>query len=211
MPKTVSMVISLTAITCVCGAALGALNHITAERIVEQILINKQLPAASRVLDGSSNDLLAERQTLEVGENRKNWPVVFPAKRDGESAPFGVAFAAISEKGFGGDIGVMVGFDTETGNLLGIAIATHSETPGIGARAATDDGFVAQFAGASTETAFRVKADGGQIDALTGATVTTRAVCDAVNNAVSIYSEHSEAIGQLDWGTAGSSGQGGEQ
>ena len=207
MPKSVTMVLSLTIITSVCGLALGALNAATASRIEEQILINKQLPAAEKVLNKASNDLLADRRTLKVGEDRRDWHTVFAGKIQGEAQPYGVAFESVSDKGFGGDIGIMVGFDVATGDLLGIAVTTLHETPGVGARAATDNAFSSQFRGLSSSTDFRVKQDGGQIDALTGATVTSRAVCDAVKSAVTLYSERADELRQLE----SSSDQGGDQ
>ncbi len=208
MRNLLSIIISLTVITSVCGLALGALYEGTRERIEEQILINKQLPAAKKVLAEASNDLLAERQTLKVSEQRKTWRVIFPGKRQGKQTPYGLAFESISKKGYGGKIGVMVGLDVASGDLIGIAITTHSETPGIGARAATDDAFAKQFQGVSPETNLRVKQDGGQIDALTGATATSRAVCDAVQGALSFYNDHSEEIGRL-VGGAGPASEGG--
>jgi electron transport complex protein RnfG len=108
----------------------------------------------------------------------------FVAVYDGE--PRGVAFET-SGKGFGGDVGVMVGIDVKDDKLLGVGVTTHSETPGMGARAKTDPNFVAQFKGLSVEKPFKVTADGGSINALSGATITSRAVSAATTDADKIY------------------------
>jgi electron transport complex protein RnfG len=100
----------------------------------------------------------------------------------------GVAFET-SGKGFGGDIGVMMGVDLETGQLLGVGVTTHSETPGLGARAKDDPSFGAQFKGMSLDSPFSVKADGGQIDAVSGATVTSRGVAAALNDGAKVFNE----------------------
>ena len=94
-----------------------------------------------------------------------------------------------SGKGFGGDIGLMIGVDTTTDKLIGISVTTHSETPGVGSKAKDDPGFSAQFKNLPIQETFQVKTDGGQIDAVSGATITSRGVCTAVTDAGKIYQE----------------------
>ena len=94
-----------------------------------------------------------------------------------------------SGKGFGGDVGMVVGVDLDTDKILGVGVTTHSETPGVGARAKTDPKFTAQFKGMPLEEDFKVKSDGGQIDALSGATITSRAVSAGVTAAGKLYKE----------------------
>ncbi len=195
MGKLLSIVASLTIITSICGLALGALYEGTRERIALQVLENKQLPAAQRVLPEATNDLLAEHRVLDLGA--KNRHVIFHGSREKTGGPYGVAFEVTSSKGFGGNIGVMVGFDLQTGDVLGLFVTTHSETPGVGAKAAADGAFVRQFGGLKQGTPFQVKQDGGTVDAITGATITSRAVCDALNSAVTFYAEHGDEIGAL--------------
>jgi electron transport complex protein RnfG len=90
-------------------------------------------------------------------------------------------------KGFGGDVGIMVGVNLETDELLGIGVTTHSETPGLGSRAKDDPSFGAQFKGMSITKPFKVKPDGGAVDALSGATVTSRGVCAGVTDSTGFY------------------------
>jgi len=93
-----------------------------------------------------------------------------------DGAKIGYAFLAVG-RGYGGTITILVGLENET-TIKGIAVVSQSETPGLGARI-TESSFVDEFAGLNiSEVA--VKRDGGQIDALTGATISSRAVADAV-------------------------------
>ncbi|MCK4728497.1 MAG: FMN-binding protein, partial [Desulfobacterales bacterium] len=91
-------------------------------------------------------------------------------------------------KGFGGDIGVMVGVSLETDQMIGMGVTTHSETPGLGSRAKDDPSFRAQFKGLSISEPVKVKPDGGQIDAVSGATITSRGVCQGVTDSAGFYS-----------------------
>jgi len=88
--------------------------------------------------------------------------------------------------GFDSAICMMVGVDTE-GNVLGIAIISHTESAGLGSVAASNNSagqaFRDQFIGASGSVS--VSKDGGEIDAITNATITSRAVCDGINAALS--------------------------
>ena len=91
----------------------------------------------------------------------------------------------VSVNGFGGAIDMMVGVDP-SGTVTGISVISHSETASLGANCTRED-FRSQFVGASGEVA--VTKDGGQIEALTGATVTSRAVSDGVNLALRYVKE----------------------
>ncbi len=109
---------------------------------------------------------------------------VFPGKLpDGSKA---VAFET-SGTGFGGAIGLMVGINLDKDTIIGVRVTTHSETPGIGSRAKDDPAFVSQFSGKGMDTNFGVKAEGGAIDAMSGATVTSKAVSLAATQAKEIY------------------------
>lgn len=97
----------------------------------------------------------------------------------------------VTEKGYGGDLEVMVGISTD-GQVTGVEILTCNETPGLGANC-TKSEFTDQYkqtipeSGEFTVVKDGTGADGGRIDALTGATITSKAVTEAVNRAVEIY------------------------
>lgn len=176
----IKMVVVLTAIAAVCGFLLAAVKDLTAVRIQEQILVNVKGPAVNRVLESSTNDLIGDRREIEI-EGKKY--LVFVGKK--EDKPWALSFES-SGGGFGGDIGVMVGFDLATDLLTGIGIITHQETPGLGALI-VEPSFTVRFKGKSLTSVYKVKKDGGEIDALSGATNSSRGVCEAVTKAIALY------------------------
>jgi len=93
-----------------------------------------------------------------------------------DEAQLGYAFLALG-KGYGGSINILVGLENET-TIKGISIISQSETPGLGARIGGSS-FVGEFTGLSIDDV-ALKQDGGQIDAITGATISSGAVVDAV-------------------------------
>lgn len=88
----------------------------------------------------------------------------------------GYAFLAMG-KGYGGNIEILIGLEDET-TVKGIVIISHTETPGLGAKI-TEDWFTGNFAGVSLDD-IALKRDGGEIDGITGATISSRAVVEAV-------------------------------
>ena len=77
-------------------------------------------------------------------------------------------------------VGLVVAINTEDDTLRGIGVTTHKETPGLGGNAKADPSFAAQFKGKSIEKEIKVTNDGGEISALSGATITSRAVTSGV-------------------------------
>jgi len=194
------MIVVLGAITLLSGLSLGALNEATYERAANNVLRFKKIPAVVDIYRVTGQDvdearraeleeeLLTEKRLVDIGDTDPL--LVFVVKKDDK--PFAVALEGTGQ-GFGGDVGVMVGLDLDAPELAGVGITTMSETPGVGTRA-REASFTTQFAGMSVDTVFRVKKDGGAIDAITGATVTSRAVSAAVEGAVETFHTHEEAI-----------------
>ena len=181
MREMIQMVVVLTVLSCVSGGLLASIKTNTEERIAYQQLKFVKGPAILAILEGASNNPITDRFTLQDGEVQRSF---FVGVFDGQ--PNTIAFEA-SGKGYGGDVGLMVGVNVVDNTMVGIGVTTHAETPGVGSRAQTDEAFVAQFNGVPFEGEFKVKPDGGQVDALSGATITSRAVANAVTDAVGIY------------------------
>jgi electron transport complex protein RnfG len=181
MREMIKMVIVLTILSCFSGGLLAYIRNNTQERIDNQVLEFVKGPAIRSIFEGATNDPIKDRFSIKDGDVERTF---FVGVFDGE--PRGVAFET-SGKGFGGDVGVMTGFDVKDNKLLGVSVTTHSETPGMGARAKSDPSFTAQFKGLSLEKPYKVTADGGSINALSGATITSRAVSAATTNADEIY------------------------
>jgi len=181
MREIIKMILVLTILSCFSGGVLAVLRNSTQERIDNQVLEFVKGPAIRNIFEGASNNPIADRFTLKDGDVERTF---FVGIYDGK--PEGVAFET-SGKGFGGNVGVMVGINVEDDKLLGVSVTTHSETPGMGARAKTDPNFVSQFKGQSVKETFKVTQDGGSINALSGATITSRAVSAATTEADQIY------------------------
>lgn len=187
MKQYIKMVVVLTGIATICGFLLSGVKSMTAERIEMQILVNVKAPAIKKVLESSTNDLLGDRQTIDIDGQEY---VVFPGKKDDK--PWAIAFES-KGAGFGGDIGVMVGFDLEKDVLTGIGILTHQETPGLGSRV-TEPMFTDKFKGKPISAVFKVKKDNGEVDAVSGATNSSRGVCAAVVASIALYPAIKEKI-----------------
>ncbi len=183
MGDMIKMVVVLTVLTSFSGGLLAAIKDSTKEKIEYQQLVFVKGPAIKKIMEGASNDPIVDRFKMEAAGAEKSF---FVGKFDEKANA--VAFETFG-KGYGGDVGVMVGVNLENDEIVGVGVTTHSETPGLGSRAKTEPGFAAQFEGLSLEGEFKVTGDGGQVDALSGATITSRAVSSALTQASKIYSE----------------------
>ena len=181
MRELIKMVVVLTVLSAFSGGLLASLRDGTKDRIEYQQLKFVKGPAILDIFKGATNNPIVDRFKIKDGDVERSF---FIGKFDGK--PDEVAFESYG-KGFGGDIGLMVGVNPSTDKIVGVGVTTMSETPGVGSRAKTDPDFVAQFAGKPMIETFKVKADGGQVDALSGATVTSRGVSAGLTDAGSIY------------------------
>lgn len=183
MNEMIKMVVVLTVLSAVSGGLLAAVHNGTTAQIENQQLKFVKGPAIKSILAGCSNDPIADRFKLKDGDIERNF---FVGKFDGEANT--VVFEGVG-KGFGGDLGIMVGVNLKSDDLVGAAVTTHSETPGLGAKAKDDPAFSSQFKGLpiANPAAIAVSSDGGKINAISGATITSRAVCAAVAGATKVY------------------------
>ena len=181
MREMIKMVVVLTLLCTFSGGLLAAIRGGTKEKIEYQQLKFVKGPAIKAILQGSSNDPIVDRFKIKDGKIERSF---FVGIFDGKASS--VAFESFG-KGFGGDIGLMVGVNIDDDNIIGAGVTTHNETPGVGSRAKSDPGFAAQFKGLSIKDTFKVKTDGGQVDAVSGATVTSRGVTVAATEAGKIY------------------------
>ena len=177
------MVLSLTGITIVVGALLGYVSSITAGPIA-QAAANKQTAALAAVVPGEGNEIgQPETVTSANGEEA----VIFAVTKGGQ--PVGKAVRAVSKNGFGGKITVMFGFDNE-GNILGYSVLDCSnETPGLGAKMPDwfQQGQKGDVIGKNPgKNKMTVSKDGGEVDAITAATISSRAFLDALAQAYGV-------------------------
>jgi electron transport complex protein RnfG len=182
MREMIKMLLVLTILSTFSGGLLAAINNKTKEKIQLQILEFVKGPAVRKIFEGITNDPIADRFEIKDGETQTSF---FVGVFDGE--PKAVAVEVFGKGGYGGDVGLMVGIDVNEDKLIGVGVTTHSETPGMGARAETDPSFVAQFKDLPIKDPFKVTQDGGTINAISGATLTSRAVCLAASEAEEVY------------------------
>ena len=181
MREMIKMVIVLTILSFFSGGVLAYLRNSTQERIDNQVLEFVKGPAIRTIFEGAGNDPIADRFTIKDGDVERT---VFVGIFDGD--PRGIAFET-SGKGYGGDVGLMVGINVKDNKLIGVGVTTHGETPGMGAKAKSDPNFVAQYKDLALEQPIAVTQDGGSISAISGATITSRAVSSAATDADKIF------------------------
>lgn len=177
----INMIVVLTVLTAFSGGLLAAVQSGTAVQIEDQILKFQKAPAIKELFPEATNDPLAERFTIKTEDiELQIFPGILP---DGSKT---IAFET-KGTGFGGPVGLMLGINLETDQIIEVRVTTHSETPGIGSRAKDNLSFVSQFAGIGFDTNFAVKSDNGDIDAISGATVTSKGLCVAAGKAKELY------------------------
>lgn len=163
-------------ITAVAALILACANKVTAP-IISENQLKRTYDAMAVVMPGAS-----AFENIEVGEEQPNISEVYEAKDSGQKKIGSCIVAAAN--GYGGEIKVLVGIDIEN-KVTGVQIMSHSETPGLGANASKPD-FIDQFNG-KTFGVEAVKSNVGdnEINAMSGATITSKAVTSAVNAALS--------------------------
>ncbi len=180
------MFLSLT-IICVCiGGILAGVNELTREPI-EQSKKAKLENAIKEVVPKFDNSPSEEAYYGKIGEGDSL--KIYPAKKGGQLV--GIAVESNSMKGFGGEIKIIVGLDTE-GKVINYAVLQHAETPGLGDKMGTwfkTDKNKQSILGKNLSSGeLKVSKDGGDVDAITAATISSRAFLDAVNRAHAAYS-----------------------
>ena len=175
-----NMVLVLTGVAVLMGMVLAYMNHLTTAPIAlqKEKALNEGIKAvmASSDIEVTATDTL--RQTDAKGKEQTY--IIYQNKKG--------AAVESTTLGFGGPLKVLVGFDAQ-GTILGYTILEHQETPGLGAKA--DQWFqLGQngcIVGMNPKDSLFVKKDGGQVDAITASTITSRAFLLAVNNAYKAY------------------------
>ena len=148
---------------------LASVNAVTKETI-SKIREQQTLEAAAAVMPPG----------VDAGNVEKVGDGIFVGK-DASGKAAGYAVKGTDPKGYGGNIVLMVGFTPEF-KIVSYKKLEAAETPGLGSNLSNPD-FMKQFSGMDASTDVKVKKDGGEVDAITSATITSRAVCGAINDA----------------------------
>jgi electron transport complex protein RnfG len=175
------MVVTLFLVAAVAALALGAVYTVTKEPIA--LAKKKKLEEAIRNVLPAFDNVKA----VSVADADGNDSLQFYfATQEGEAS--GVAVKSYTNKGFSGLIEIMVGFN-EDGTISNTAVLTTKETPGLGDKLdKKKSDFPLQFIGKNPKTfKLKVTKDGGDVDAITAATISSRAFCDAVQRAYDTF------------------------
>jgi electron transport complex protein RnfG len=187
MMESLKLVLVLTVICTVAGALLAVVHDVTADPIAAATLKEKN-DAIMQVLPSCDNN--PGEDIVTVDADGETW-TFYVARQAGTFV--GAAFEAVSSQGYGGDIVIMVGVNAE-GSAQAIEVLAHKETPGLGAWI-SGEAFGAQFAGRSiAETKWAVAKDGGDIDQITAATISSRAVTQAVKAGLDVCTANMTAL-----------------
>lgn len=190
MTSTWRLVAVLSGICAVAGLALAGVYEVTKEPIAYQIKL-EMIRSLDAVLPGLSTD--PDSFYLDLKREDGTTIRVFRSPGDGGDTVAGVAFQVVAPDGYSGNIFIMMGVLPD-GKLGGIEILSHAETPGLGSPI-TEESWKGTFQGRSLDdTNFKVKKDGGDIDQLTGATISPRAVTGAVGKGLVWFRENRDAL-----------------
>ena len=192
--KIVKDTLALTVITLISGLFLGLVNDITADPIAAQQAKEKEEAYKAVFADAASFDVVFSGEDADMesyldenGYTAQSIDEVMLAK-DNQGNELGYAFTVITSEGYGGDIKFAMGVQDD-GTINGISILSISETAGLGMRATTDD-FKNQFKEKNVEKFTYTKTGAtsdDEIDALSGATITTNAMTNGVNAGLAAF------------------------
>jgi Na+-translocating ferredoxin:NAD+ oxidoreductase subunit G len=184
-----NMLLVLMGIAVVAAGALGTVFDAT-KTPIENAKSAKQSAAIEQVVPGFNNNPTQEVLEFDIDGEKVR---VFPAKKDGVT--IGAAVETFTKNGFSGVIKIMVGFDS-TGKIINYSVLEHKETPGLGSKMQewfrTGKGNITGFNPA--ENKLNVSKDGGEVDAITAATISSRAFLDAIDRGYKVYMREFDTI-----------------
>jgi electron transport complex protein RnfG len=185
-----NMFLSLTVICVVAGSVLAALNNAT----LEPIAASKKAKLENAIKEVVPEFDNSPSEEVYYGVAGSDSLKIYPAKKGDKLV--GVAVESNSMKGFSGNISIIVGFDPD-GKIINYAILNHAETPGLGSKMdvwfKTDKNKQSIIGKELSKGNLSVSKDGGEVDAITASTITSRAFLDAVNRAYAAYSGKTDA------------------
>lgn len=184
MSEGVKMSIKLFIITAVAALALSVTYAVTEEPIRLQ---NEQASMEARKAVLPDAQEFVQVDISEHKDEYSNVVEVYEGKSGDDTV--GYVFRVVS-KGYGGDVELFVGINAKENKIESVSIISHKETPGLGAKAAEPD-FLSQYTGKSADSSLVVvrgrATQDTQVEAITGATITSKAVTEGVNAAVEFY------------------------
>lgn len=188
MKSIISMALRLSLICAIAAFALANVAEITrkpiaaAEARAQREAVEAVLPSFARL-------------TIDTLQTDTGDPALYFSGVD-DTGPTGTAFKSTSGLGYSGEIEIMMGVNLE-GKISGVRILRHAETPGLGANYAAPQMLDEFYKDRATDSNWKLKKDGGEVDAVTGATVTGRAIADAIETGLQQYLVNKDNIKAL--------------
>ena len=183
-----NMTLTLFVITLIAGVSLGFINDIT-KGPKAQAKLDRKINALKNVLPEFNNNPVENVKLIKTDSAKDSVEIYTAFLNENQS---GIAVVGSSDKGFSGLVKIMVGFNTD-GSIFNIAVLEQKETPGLGTKMKGEK-FLSQFRGKHPKTYnLKVKKDQGDVDALTGATITTRAFGEATQMAYEVFEAQLES------------------
>ena len=192
MKELFKLTIVLTIICALAATALAFVYTITKEPIAYQQRLKKlkAIKAVQPDYDNEPDKQFVDIKTGESAEGEGNLTRFYITTK-GET-PTGAVFM-VSAVGYGGTIDLMVGLNPE-GSITGVQVLRHTETPGLGAKI-TEEKFLKQFIAKNlSDTNWALKKEGGDIDQISGATISPQAVVKALNGGLTLFTDNKDKI-----------------
>ncbi len=167
-------------ITAITAALLAWVNMVTADKIAQNAVLAENNALREVMSDAESFEPLDEASATGYGAQ-----AIYIAK-DASDKAIGLC-VKMAKNGYGGEIVSIIGVDTE-GIVTGVSIISHSETPGLGAKLVNED-FKGQFTGKGEVSVVKAGAKDDQVNAISGATISSKALTGSVNSAVSVLKQ----------------------
>lgn len=192
LPSTLPNMILSLGIICLIIAGILALVNVATKDTIAQAETKAKVEAIKEIVSAFDNNPYEEQDTVAL-ESEPRPLIVYPAMKGGQ--PVGYAIETYTDAGFSGHIDIMVGFDMQS-QIVGFKVLKHEETPGLGAK--IQEWFTSPAPNAdlirdvrrldmSQASPLKVSKDGGKVDAITAATISSRAFIDAIERAYRVY------------------------
>lgn len=183
MNESLKLGMILFLITAICTGLLGFVNQVTTPIIADNKQASEQEAMKILIEDADEFTKVAQIQDEAIKQ-------LYIAKADGKTVG---SVVKLAPNGYGGEIAVLVGLDVE-GLVKGVKILSHTETPGLGANA-TDESFISQFLQKLPPLKVVKSAPkDDEIEAITGATITSAAITESVNAAAKYITDHKQEL-----------------
>lgn len=192
LPSTLPNMILSLGIICLIIAGILALVNVATKDTIAQAETKAKVEAIKEIVPAFDNNPYEEQDTVAL-ESEPRPLIVYPAMQGGQ--PVGYAIETYTDAGFAGHIDIMVGFDMQS-QIVGFKVLKHGETPGLGAKIqewftspAPNADLIRDVRGLDMSQAspLKVSKDGGKVNAITAATISSRAFIDALERAYRVY------------------------